>query len=127
MTKEDVFKFIKQKLDFGDNIIDQLRHVEKDVFKREHRRFEMSGYDSTTGQCTVDNINILNLFADLGIYDYTQYLFLDFYKGTPTLYLRYFFEKDNLEFDLSGYGTTELIYEIFQKTIFTDKPKRRRG
>ena len=87
----------------------------------------MSGYESITGQCTLWNNSVLNTFADLGIYDYTSYLFLDFYKGSPTLYLKYFYENENLEFnEWSGYGTIEIIYEIFELTIFSNKDKRRR-
>ncbi len=39
----------------------------------------MSGYESHQGECTLQNLNVLNKFADLGIYDYTAYLYLDFY------------------------------------------------
>lgn len=125
-TKEEVLDFIKQRLAFNDNLANQLRHIDKEIFKKEHRRFEMSGYETETGQCTVENLAILNVFADLGIYDFTSYLFLDFYKGQPTLYLKYFHDNENLEFEFSGYGTTEIIYHVFQKTIFSDKSKRRR-
>jgi len=111
--KEEIFEYIRQRLTFN--------------FKNEHRRFEMSGYEAETGECTIRNLSILNVFADLGIYDFTSYLFLDFYKGQPTLYLKYFNENENLDFEFSGYGTTEIIYQIFQKTIFSNKPKRRRG
>lgn len=87
----------------------------------------MSGYESETGECMINNLSIVNEFADLGIYDYTSYLFLDFYKGSPTLYLKYFTEAENLKIDdLDGYGTTEIIYRIFELTIFSNKPKRRR-
>ena len=125
-TKEEVVEFIRQRLSFN-NLSFHLRYVDKETFKKEHRRFEMSGYEGETGQSTVENLTILNLFADLGIYDYTNYLFLDFYKGCGTLYLQYFGEGDNLEVDFCGYGTTEIIYEVFQKTIFSDKHKRRRN
>jgi hypothetical protein len=95
--------------------------------RKQGEKFEMSGYESKTGECTVKNISIVNKFADLGIYDYTEYLFLDFYKGTPTLYLKYFRDNENLEFDeWSAYGTSEIIYEIFKLTIFSNKGKRRR-
>jgi len=30
------------------------------------------------------------------------------------------------QYDLSGYTTTEIIYEIFQRTIFSGEPERRR-
>lgn len=125
-SKEDVFNFIRKRLAFDEHLVSQVRHVDPNKMKKEHRRFEMSGYESRKGECTVSNISILNEFADLGIYDYTDYLFLDFYKGTPTLYLKYFQSDQRIEENLSGYGTVELIYTIFEKTIFTDKTTRRR-
>lgn len=125
-TKEEIFAFIRQRLTFKNNIESQLRYVDKEVFAKEHRRFEMSGYEDETGQCTKHNLAIVNEFADLGIYDYTHYLFIDFYKGHGTLYLKYFNDDKNLEFELGGYGTIEIIYEIFQKTILTKSSTRRR-
>lgn len=126
-TKKDVFNFIRTRLAFDSNLISQLRHIDNELMKKEHRRFEMSGYENEKGMCTLHNQNILNEFADLGIYDYTSYLFLDFYKGTPTLYMKYFYENENLEFELGGNGTTEIIYFIFEKTIFSEKGTRRRN
>jgi hypothetical protein len=126
-SKEDVLNFIRKKLEFDENFISQFRTIDEKQIRKEHRRFEMSGYENKIGQCTKHNLNIVNEFADLGIYDYTSYLFLDFYKGTPTLYLKYFNEDENFEFDLGGLGTTEIIYTIFEKTIFTNKRTRRRG
>lgn len=125
-TQEEVFDFIRQRLVFNSDIGSQLRYADMAAFEKEHRRFEMSGYESETGACTEHNMGIVNRFADLGIYDYTNYLFLDFYKGIGTLYLKYFNEEENLEFALGGCGTTEIIYEIFQKTIFSNKSTRRR-
>ena len=127
-TKTEVLEFIRTRLSFNDDLESQLRHIDKEVFKKEHRRFDMSGYESKTGQCTKHNLAIVNEFADLGIYDYTSYLFLDFYKGDGTLYFKYFAEDENLKVELGGYSytTSEIIYEIFTKTIFTDKRKRRR-
>jgi hypothetical protein len=126
-TKKDVYNFIRSRLAFDENLVSQFRHIENDLIKKEHRRFEMSGYENRKGECTIHNQNILNDFADLGIYDYTSYLFLDFYKGSPTLYLKYFNDSENLEFEYGGYGTTEIIYFIFEKTIFSDKGIRRRN
>ena len=40
MTKEEVFNLIRQRLSFGDELQQQLRHVDKDKFMKEHRRFE---------------------------------------------------------------------------------------
>ena len=126
-SKEDVLNFIRERLSFGNEVSSHLRQIDKDNFKKEHRRFDMSGYENKTGECTVSNLAILNEFADLGIYDYTSYLFLDFYKGSPTLYLKYFNENENIEIaEWSGLGTTEIIYEIFNHTIFSDKNTRRR-
>lgn len=127
MTKEEVFNLIRQRLSFGDELQQQLRHVDKDLFMKEHRRFEMFGDESQTGKCTVFNNAILNEFADLGIYNYTSYLFLDFYKGTPTIYLKYFSEDENLEYTLEGYTTTEIIFAIFELTIFSGKPTRKQN
>jgi hypothetical protein len=126
-TKEEMFNFIREKLAFKDNIQGQLKNTNPDDFIKEHRRFEMSGYEGRTGQCTLQNLAIVNEFAELGIYDYTSYLFLDFYKGTGTLYYQYFGDNSHQIEDFSGYGTTEIIYEIFQKTIFSKKPTRRRS
>jgi hypothetical protein len=87
----------------------------------------MSGYDGTPGECTLFNQAILNEFAYLGIYDYTEYLFLDFYKGIGTLYFKYFGDSKNIEESLGGYGTTEKIYKIFELTIFSGSGTRRRS
>lgn len=125
-SKEDVYNFIRTRLAFDKNLLDQLRHVDKNEMLKEHRRFEMSGYEDKKGECTLFNLAIVNEFADLGIYDYTEYLFLDFHKGHGTLYLKYFNSNEKLEIELGGYGTVEIIYEIFEKTIFSNKPTRRR-
>jgi len=124
-NKEEIMNFIRQRLSF-DSISSSLRKVDKDLFEKEHRRFEMSGYESNIGECTVHNMAIVNEFADLGIYNHTHYLFVDFHKGCGTLYLRYFGDSRNLEFDLSGYGTTEIIYKILEVTIFSGEGTRRR-
>lgn len=124
--KEDILNFIKHKLSFPD-ISSNFRHTDEELFKKEHFRFEMSGYDGdTVGSCTVSNQNLLNKFAYLGLYDFTEYLFLDFYKGTPTLYWKYWGEKKNREETFDGWKTSEIIYKIFELTIFSNKNKRRR-
>lgn len=125
-TKEQLLEFIRQRLSFNDEIKSHLRYTDKEIFSAEHKRFEMSGYEEKTGECTKHNLAILNIFADLGIYDYTSYLFLDFYKGVGTLYFQYFGENENHEIELSGYGTTEIIDMILQKTIFSNRSTRRR-
>jgi len=128
-SKAEIFDFIKKELKFNEDVISQLRYSLSQPItqlEKEHRRFDMSGYDGRIN-CTVFNTAILNVFAYLGIYDYTEYLFLDFYKGHCKLYLKYWNGTENLELiDESGYGTTEIIYKVFEATIFSGRPKRRR-
>ena len=89
-------------------------------------RFDMSGYESNKGACTVHNTGILNLFADLGIYDYTEYLFLDFYKGIGTIYLKYWGDNENCEVQVGGYSTSSIILKIIQLTVLSGRNTRRR-
>jgi hypothetical protein len=103
-----------------DEIIDFIRLKKGDL------HFEFSGYETETGQCTIHNQKVLNVFAEYGIYNYTKYLFLDFYKGIPTLYLSYWDTDDNLQFDFGGYSSSEIIYEIFNLTIIPFEGGRRR-
>lgn len=65
MPKEQVFAFIRDCLAFGSSIASSIRHVDHEAFKREHKRFVMSGYESRTGECTLHNLDVLNSFADL--------------------------------------------------------------
>ena len=127
MTQEAVSNRISECLSCRDGLQEQFRHVNKEALAKEHRRFKMSGCESKTGQSTVFNTAILNEFADLGIYNYTSYLFLDFHNGTPTIYLKYFFEDENLEYTFTGYTTTEIIFAILELTIFSGKPERIRS
>ena len=102
----------------------------------ERLRFEMTGYDSSDipnslyekGSCTLHNQKILNVFAYLGLYDYTNFLFLDFYKGGSSLYFKYWRDDElfiNDDFTI-GATTTEIIYEIFKLTILSNRLTRRR-
>lgn len=121
LSEDNVLNLIREKLKFDREIGYQLKNYQEGKnFDEEHRRFDMSGYESETGNCTVHNINILNEFANLGIYDYTKYLFLDFYKGTSTIYLKYWGTDEYYEDDFGGSTTSEIIYTIFKLTIFKD-------
>ena len=126
LSKNEILDFIRKKLSFPE-ISNHLRGDNRELFEKEHKRFDMSGYEGKTGECTVSNMSILNEFAYLGIYDYTTYLFLDFYKGNPTVYYQYWGDESNYEEDFGGCSTSEIIYEIFKKTILTNKDTRRRG
>src|SRR5690554_3051186 len=115
MSKPEVMDFIRRKLTKDGRPVD------------EHLRFEMSGYEDYTGETTVHNLSLINTFAYLGIYDYTDFLTIDFYKGTGTVYLSWFGTNELVEYDYSGYGTTEIIYEIFSLTILSNRRERRRN
>jgi hypothetical protein len=124
MSDDEIKAFIRNTLKFDTS---SFRHCDKSLLDIEHLRFEMSGYENKTGDTTLKNQAILNKFAYLGIYDYTYYLFLDFYKGQGSLYMKYWDDDDeNIEIDLGGYGTVDIIHEIFKFTIFTDYSTRRR-
>lgn len=109
----------------------EIIEINDGYYKEKRFRFEMSGYDgsngSNVGSCTLENLAIINKFAFLGIYDYTEFLTIDFYKGCGTLYFKYWGDDNVLEMELGGEGTTEIILKIFKITIFSNKNKRRRA
>lgn len=117
MKEEQIKSFIRQKLSFKD-MEDDIRYLDKELLKKEHKRFDMSGCQESPWKCVVKNQNILLEFAYLGIYDAMDYLFLNTWKGSVTL-----FYKDSIhnakheEVSLSGLGTVDIIYEIFKRTI----------
>jgi len=105
----------------------EIIEINDGYYKEKRFRFDMSGYDgSKVGSCTLENLAIINKFAFLGIYDYTEFLTIDFYKGVGTLYFKYWGDDKVLEMELGGEGTTEIILKIFKMTIFSNKNKRRR-
>jgi len=127
MSKDDVLDFIRQR-----------RTITKEDGSIEKLSFD---FDARDTKGTIHNMNILNLFADLGIYDTTNLLFLNSRKGNFMLYMLYWadegtvisipekdiFHDENkyLVFDeYGGWSTSEIIYDVFEKTIFSDKPKK---
>jgi len=111
MSEEEIYSFIRGSL----------------IKKGKKLRFIMSGYDSKKVNCTVHNQKVLNTFAYLGIYDYTEFLFLDFYKGGSTLALKYW--RDEFIFDEefgNGNSTSQIIFKIFELTILSERAQRRR-
>tara|TARA_R110000796_G_scaffold252401_1_gene386594 strand:- start:2930 stop:3349 length:420 start_codon:yes stop_codon:yes gene_type:complete len=119
-----------------------------------NKRFNMSGYDDysersnrngSRGGCVLNNQNVLNTFASHGIYEHTEYLYLDFYKGSPTLHFKYWNEDlgrnviidDSVPFrtiygsmgriddNMPGWTTSEIILRVLELTIYSGKPKRR--
>ena len=82
-----------------------------------HLRFDMSGY----GDARKLNQDILALFEDYGIYDSTQYLYLDTHKGIVSLFY-HMWENNNDEkrtgyMDLSGMGTRDILEIILTKFV----------
>jgi hypothetical protein len=122
ITDADITRLTKQELEELIRCTLTVNH--------ERLRFNMSGYDGSdgVGSCTVKNIDIVNLFAQFGIYDYTRLLFLDFYKGSGTIYLQYWnaYYDDIIMVDVCGYGTREIIYKIFELTVLSGIKKRER-
>ena len=91
--------------------------------------FEMSGFDGSTGtagDCAVYNMAIVNLFADVGIFDYTDFLYLDFHKGTGYIYLRYFQQNEFFAYCVAGYTTCDIIKAIIHLTVLSGHRERRR-
>jgi len=89
-------------------------------------KFNMSGYnnDDTPGTCVAHNMHILLKFAHLGIFDAHDFLYLDFYKGTGTLF--YGADRDlcSTEDAFGGLGTKDIILEILK--LCKSGPNRRR-
>ena len=127
MKKEIALDEIRAMLAFDSKVRNSIKAEEDDG--KQHYRFDMTGYDASENDasenCTVHNLFVLNKFAFLGIYNYTQFLTIDFYKGNGTLYFKYWNQDEVSEVDLSGLGTCEIIYKIFELTIFTNKLQRR--
>ena len=111
--------------------------IDSDLVFSKGLSFNMSGYDTgaakyhitDTKLCHITNTNILHRFAYLGIYDYTDFLVLDFYKGCPRLYFKYFGCNDYYfdEDEMNGWTTSEIIYRIFEFTLLSENGRRRRG
>jgi len=112
--------FIRKQLEFDQGVTSSMRNHSSEV---EHYRFIMSGYGKNV---TSHNQMVLNKFDKFGIYDYTDFLFVDFYKGTPTIYLRYISDDKLTQLELPGYGTTEIIKAVLELTVLSGKIRRRR-
>ena len=126
MTDTEIKSFIRERLAFPHSVTRSMRHHPDAGM--EHFRFDMSGYGSNV---TSSNNSLLDKFEDIGIYDYTLFLSLDFYKGGPILILRYFHGGDfrgdaDVYEEFHGWGTVEIIFRIIKLTIFSGERTRRR-
>lgn len=122
MTKEQIMDYIRY----------MLRDPDATDYHTQHRRIDMSGFNPEGTTNTQYNMDIINVFAHLGIYDYVDFLTLNCWKGWNGLYYRYSDMPENynyfgnarnlmacVEEDLSGYGTVEIIYRILEVTILS--------
>ena len=123
MSKPEVLSYIRGILDAGRRV-----------------RFEMSGYNYESAGSgfnlekdicvSVYNQRIIDRFAFLGIYDYFQFLHIDFYKGTGELYFRFFdrsYHGGNCEEEeFGGWSSAYIIYYIFEISILSNHNRRRR-
>lgn len=89
-------------------------------------RFDMSGYNSRkTGDCVEENINVLHKFLKCGIYNYTEYLHVDFYKGIPRIHYQYWCEREHHLEELVGLTTSQIILRVLEITVYSGKRTRR--
>ncbi len=125
--REGMLKFIRKELAFPVSLLQSLKES-REIVEQEHYRFDMSGYDfNGTGSVTIHNQTILNKFAKYGIYDHHEFIALDFYKGAVTFYEKTFTHGSKMkQHDFTGMTTSEIILEIFNLTVLSGLPKRRR-
>ena len=104
----------------------EIRAILTDFDGTKHS-FNMSGYDGgKPGSCEQHNNAIMMRFAPFGLYDYTHFLAFDCYKGMPTVHFKYWGEDEVREKDYSGWSTSTIIHDIFQLTVGSGRPTRRR-
>lgn len=121
MDSEELSDFIYSRLQFNPHQLQEMHNANVEP----HRRFDMSGY-GRDGSCVLHNQAILNLFADCGIYDHVDYLFVDAYKGGITVYYALFSTGAPLQENMMGLGTTGIIRWILDNLVLADGlPKRR--
>ena len=123
MSDNEIRDFVRERLQFKTkNIGCHLRHVDiVNFLETEHLRFDMSGY-GVDNSCYFQNMKILKKFRDCGIWDYCRFLYLDAYKGSMTLYFRWWRDNDNhsntgvnINKDYTCWGTVEIIRDIITR------------
>ncbi|MCD8166929.1 MAG: hypothetical protein LUE93_12930 [Bacteroides sp.] len=117
LSREEVYQFIRECLIFPPPPEDRNDNAGVTTFRQPYHRFSIA---TSSAESSLNQL-ILSRFADLGIYNYTNYLYLDFYEGIPTLYFQYREEAANRMIELPGVDTVEIIYEIFRYTIFSER------
>jgi len=119
--KEQIKNFIRFVLSNTSNVKYTLDMGYKLI--RDGARFNMSGYGE---KVTTENLNILNRFDYVGIYDYTRFLTVDFYKGQGVIIYQYWPDGLLGHHHVSGETTTDIIYNVLELTIFSGNETRRR-
>lgn len=142
MTDKELYKFIRERLSIKNNIEWMRFNYFRLSESRHGLGFEMSGYDNGDdcknnnlhGTCEIYNRHLLDIFSDIGIYDYTKFLDLDFYKGSGFLHYKLFYDyKYNEPFnvhkiiDFGNESTSTIIFNILKLTVLSDNEERRRS
>lgn len=96
-SKNEILDFIKNRIAIK-NLDNQLKE------------FESKNSASSS-------LNILDRFEDLNIYEITSFLIME----NKTLYIQYQGNNKKEEIDLSNLSTSEIIYKVFEKTIFLNR------
>lgn len=119
LTRGELLTFIRRRLAYDLDV--QALFNEGAPHKKIHMSGQGDGCEPYTGFTVVHNMGIVNLFADLGIYDGMRYLMLHAYKGIVSLH---YCKKEPDEVSFGGCTTSEIILGIFNVTIFAGrKPK----
>jgi len=130
MKEEDILNYIREVLTKNnapyqimttDEFMDDDQYYE-DKRDKNRLRFDMGVLFDEVSKGVEKNQFIIDLFKNLGIYNYTSKFSLKFHKGCPFInyvYYNEFFEQENDK--LCGYTTSEIIYEIFKLTIFSGR------
>jgi len=133
MKEEDILNYIREVLTKNnapyqimttDEFMDDDQYYE-DKRDKNRLRFDMGVLFDEVSKGVEKNQFIIDLFKNLGIYNYTSKFSLKFHKGCPFInyvYYNEFFEQENDK--LCGYTTSEIIYEIFKLTIFSGRLPR---
>lgn len=132
-TDDEIKNSIRERLHMA--LIQKIgsSHVRHADLSKDHLRFEMSGYGLGDNDCYFDNLEILKLFADYGIWDYVSYLYLDAYKGIMTLHWGWWANSIPKDWEIrdhvsygsvgnystedmySGWTTTDIIFDIIKR------------
>lgn len=126
LNQEEILNYIRNVLVNNTPPYQFNEQDDEYVIRQKSRlRFDMEVLFKEVSECVEKNQFIIDLFKNLGIYNYTSKFSLKFHKGCP--FINYVYYNEFLEHEndvLGGYTTSELIYEIFKLTIFSGRLPR---